>query len=75
MEDNPTPASVILYEVFVGIMPDGRQAMVQVFRRKDNNYSMLCQLAFRDHTGQTWSPPVRLDTTHQVTDTETGRPV
>lgn len=75
MEEQSTQASVILYEVFVGMMPDGRQAMVQVFRRKDNNYSMVCQLAFRDHTGDTWSPPIRLDTTHQVTDTETGRPV
>lgn len=75
MEETTTPASVILYEVFVGKMPDGRQVMVQVFRRKDNNYSMVCQLAFRDQTGDTWGPPIRLDTTHQVTDTETGKPL
>lgn len=75
MEDNATQASVILYEVFVGIMPDGRQAMVQVFRRKDNNYSMVCQLAFRDHTHDTWGPPIRLDGIHQVTDSQTGKPV
>jgi len=75
MEEESTQASVILYEVFVGMMPDGRQAMVQVFRRKDNNYSMVCQLAFRDHTHDTWSPPIRLNTTHQVVNTETGRPV
>ncbi len=75
MEDNATPASVILYEVFTGQHPDGRQIMVQVFRRKDNNYSMVCQLAFRDQTHDTWGPPIRLDTTHQVTDTATGKPV
>lgn len=75
MEDNATPASVILYEVFTGQHPDGRQIMVQVFRRKNSDHSMVCQLAFRDQSHQSWGPPIRLDNTHQVTDTETGQPI
>jgi hypothetical protein len=74
MEETSTQTGVILYEVFVGEMPDGRQIMTQIFRRQGDDRSIVCQIAFRDHTGETWGPPVRLDTLHSLSDTETGRP-
>lgn len=66
MSETNESAVVILYEVFTGTMPDGRQVMVQVFRRQGQDKSMVAQLAFRDHNAQTWGPPIRLDERHQL---------
>jgi len=66
MSDLDQSAVVILYEVFNGITPDGKQVMVQVFRRQGQDKSMMAQLAFRDNKWQTWSPPIRLEG-HQLT--------
>ena len=65
----PQQATIVLYEVFTGTLEDGRQVMVQVFRRQGQDKSIFAQLAFRDHSGQSWAPPVRLDDRHQITET------
>jgi hypothetical protein len=65
----PQQATIVLYEVFTGTLEDGRQVMVQVFRKQGQDKSMFAQLAFRDHSGQSWSPPVRFDDRHQITET------
>lgn len=65
----PTPttqAVIILYEVFTGIMPDGRQVMVQTFRESGEDKSLMSQIAFRKDTWQSWGPPIRLDQMHQI---------
>lgn len=64
--NEPAQAVVILYEVFSGTLPDGKQIMLQVFRRQGQDKSMVAQVAFRDHTWQTWGVPVRLEN-HQLT--------
>ena len=61
-------AVVILYEVFVATAPDGREVMVQVFRRKGDDKSMSAQLAFRANKWETWGVPLRLDALHSVTE-------
>jgi hypothetical protein len=71
-QDQQQPdAVVILYEVFVGTMQDGKQVMVQVFRKKGDDKSMSAQLALRANQWETWAPPVRLDALHSVTETVT----
>lgn len=67
-EPAPEPV-VIFYEVFTGTMPDGRQVMVQTFRKKGEDRSMIAQLAFRDNAWATWGPPVRLDDRHELAET------
>lgn len=67
-EPQPDPV-VIFYEVFTGTMPDGQRVMVQIFRKKGEDRSMLAQLAFRSDNWATWGPPVRLDDLHTVTET------
>jgi len=62
-------ATIVLYEVFTGTLEDGRQVMVQVFRRQGDDKSMFAQLAFRNDSWQSWGPPVRLDDRHQLTET------
>jgi hypothetical protein len=57
---------IILYEVFTGTLPDGTQVMVQTFRKKGTEESMLAQVAFRKSTWESWGPPTRLDDRHQV---------
>ena len=66
MADPNQQAVVILYEVFTGTAPDGRQVMIQVFRRQGQDKSMFAQLAFRDKSWQTWSAPIRLDDQHEI---------
>jgi hypothetical protein len=68
MNETATDPVVIFYEVFTGTMPDGRQVMVQIFRKKGEDRSMLAQLAFRADTWATWGPPVRLDDRHEITE-------
>ena len=62
-------ATIVLYKVFTGTLEDGRQVMVQVFRRQGDDKSMFAQLAFRNDSWQSWGPPVRLDDRHQLTET------
>ena len=62
---------VIFYEVFSGTLPDGQQVMVQLFRKKGEDRSMVAQVAFRRDKWQTWSAPTRLDDTHQIVETDT----
>lgn len=69
MTEPQQAATIVLYEVFTGTLEDGRQVMVQVFRTQGVDKSMFAQLAFRDHTGQSWGPPIRLDDRHQLTET------
>jgi hypothetical protein len=59
---------LVMYEVLTGVMPDGTSVMVQVFRRKGEDRSIMAQLALRQHKWQTWGPPIRLDGEHQVTE-------
>lgn len=66
----PQQATIVLYEVFTGTLEDGRQVMVQVFRKQGDDKSMLAQIAFRTDTWQSWGPPVRLDDCHQITETK-----
>jgi hypothetical protein len=67
MTETNTPDPVIVfYEVFTGVMPDGRQVMVQLFRRKGEDRSMTAQIAFREQQWQTWGPPTRLDDRHEL---------
>jgi hypothetical protein len=66
----PTPDPVVIfYEVFTGTMPDGQHVMVQIFRKKGEDRSMLAQLAFRSDKWATWGVPVRLEDRHSVTET------
>ena len=67
-QEQTTPAVIILYEVFVATAPDGREVMVQVFRRKGDDKSMSAQLAFRTNKWETWGTPLRLDALHSVTE-------
>lgn len=67
-QEQTTPAVIILYEVFVATAPDGREVMVQVFRRKGDDKSMSAQLAFRANKWETWGAPLRLDALHSVTE-------
>jgi len=62
-------ATIVLYEVFTGTGTDGTQVMVQVFRKQGQDKSMFAQLAYREHSGQSWSPPIRLDDQHQIVET------
>jgi hypothetical protein len=50
-------------------MPDGQHVMVQIFRKKGEDRSMLAQLAFRSDKWATWGVPVRLEDSHSVTET------
>lgn len=65
---------IVFYEVMTGTMPDGRQVMVQLFRRQGTDRTMVAQVAFRDHPHHTWGPPVRLEERHELVDSDTGRP-
>ena len=67
-QEQTTPAVIILYEVFVATAPDGREVMVQVFRKKGDDKSMSAQLAFRANKWETWGTPLRLDALHSVTE-------
>ena len=67
-QEQTTPAVIILYEVFVATAPDGREVMVQVFRRKGDDKSMSAQLAFRANKWETWGTPLRLDALHSVSE-------
>ena len=71
MAEAPEPVLVI-YEVLTGTMPDGTSVMVQVFRRKGEDRSIMAQLAFRQHKWQTWGVPVRLDGEHSVSESPTA---
>lgn len=61
-----TNAVVILYEVFTGHTPDGREVMVQVFRRQGEDKSMSAQIAFRPFKWSMWEQPIRLDQLHEI---------
>lgn len=52
---------IILYEVFVGTMPDGTEVMVQLFRQQGHDRSRACQIAFRQQTWDRWGVPVQLE--------------
>lgn len=52
---------VILYEVFVGTMPDGTEVMVQLFRPQGQDKSQACQIAFRQQSWDRWGVPVQLE--------------
>jgi hypothetical protein len=68
MTETAAEPVLIVYEVFTGLMPDGTSVMVQVFRKKGEDRSIMAQLALRPHKWATWGPPIRLDEQHQVTE-------
>lgn len=53
--------STYLYEPYVAILEDGRQALVQIFRDPTTGHVRNCQIAFRSFSWETWGAPYPLE--------------
>jgi hypothetical protein len=50
-----------IYEPFVGIIDDGRQVLVQLFRNPETGEVKSAQIAFRAFSWDTWGMPFPLE--------------